>query len=269
MADKSIISNGKLAAIAQAIKAKDATATLPMTVDEMAAAIAAIPTGGGGGIDAITARMTTDPHTYTNDDIAYVPMYALQGDEGLTSASFAQATDILEHALDGCACMESLSAPNCTTLGDYALMFCLALADIDFLPTLHAIGTSCFVGGGEYETPALSELTLPAITRIWDYAFCDANDPGSTYWRLDKLDLGSSSRSDIISIGEGALCGLFGPLIIRNSRMASKTGTQDLLGNNSRIMGIYVPDSLVATYKADSVWGAASDNIQPLSTYEA
>ena len=45
MADKSIVSNEKLAAIAQAIKAKDATATLPMTVDEMAAAIAAIPTG--------------------------------------------------------------------------------------------------------------------------------------------------------------------------------------------------------------------------------
>ena len=48
MATKSIITNTKLHTLAQAISAKGG-ASLPMTVDQMAAAVAAIPTGGGGG----------------------------------------------------------------------------------------------------------------------------------------------------------------------------------------------------------------------------
>lgn len=47
MATKSIISNTKMHTLAQAISAKGG-ASLPMTVDQMAAAVAAIPTGGGG-----------------------------------------------------------------------------------------------------------------------------------------------------------------------------------------------------------------------------
>ena len=47
MATRSIISNTKMHTLAQAISAKGG-ASLPMTVDQMAAAVAAIPTGGGG-----------------------------------------------------------------------------------------------------------------------------------------------------------------------------------------------------------------------------
>ena len=275
MADKSIISNEKLAAIAQAIKAKDATATLPMTVDEMAAAIAAIPTGGGGGTDLLTLRAAEEPYTYTNDEIVMVPGYAFYMDKCLEEINLGSAIEIYDCAFDGCVSLQELNAPQLESLYAYALRYCIGLTHLD-MDNIIAIYESCFGADGPETVPGITEFVLPACENIFDYAFCgNMDDPTASYWPMSKLDIGTEGVNRSASIGTGALFALdawagengdSGTLIIRFNRVA--TLSSDSLSNYPNIV-VYVPDSLVSSYQAARGWSDAPDQIKGLSELPA
>ena len=79
MANKSIVSNTKLDALAQAIAAKGG-GTLPMTVDEMTAAVGAI-----SGEDLLQHRVSGDRnYQYENDTITIITNSAFKDDSHLS-----------------------------------------------------------------------------------------------------------------------------------------------------------------------------------------
>ena len=268
MANKSIVNNEKLNALAQEIAAKSG-ASLPMTVDEMTQAVSEIPEGGG--TDLLTLRAAGEPYTYTNDKTAMVPGYAFYGDECLEEINLGSATEIYDHAFDGCVSLQGLNAPQLEFLYPYALGYCIGLTHLD-MDNIIEIYDSCFGADGPETVPGITEFVLPKCENILDYAFCgNVDDPAASYWPMTLLDIGTDGVNKSASIGPGALFALdawagkngdSGTLIIRYDGVA--TLSQDTLSNYPNIV-VYVPDSLVSSYQAASGWSDAPDQIKGLS----
>ena len=143
-----------------------------------------------------------------------------------------------------------------TSIGNYAFSDCTALTSIHIPDSVTSIGAGAFRGANN-----LSEITgLKNVASIGDYAF-DANMP------LTELVLPS-----VISIGENAFNSLYKlqSIVLSANSVCEYTGTYNGI---SSLFGsaptIYVPDSLVDSYKADVNWNTYASRIKPLSAYNS
>ena len=272
MANKSIVNNEKLNALAQEIAAKSG-ASLPMTVDEMTQAVSEIPEGGGD--DLLTIRTAGEPYTYTNDEITVLPAYAFYYDGCLTEIRLGEVINLEEHVFDSCESLTQVDAPNLETIGDYAFAFCIGLSSID-LDNVTSVGMCSFGCMGPEAVPEITEFVMPKCWNVFDFAFCgNADEPYTTYWPMTKLDIGTEGVNRSAYINKGALFALNewaaeqggnGTLIIRFNRCAVLQN--DSLSNYPNVT-VYVPDSLVASYQTDSGWEDAPNQIKGLSELPA
>lgn len=146
MAQDTICTGAKLAAIADAIRAKAGTVGA-MTLDDMSAAVDGLATGGGGDLDGFVAA----------------------GPEG----SFrTEAADVRHYAFFLCTSMTRAELPNVTTLGDGVFTGCTSLTEVS-LPMLERFTGDPFkkltydYDGRTYllaAQPPIAELDLPSLT---------------------------------------------------------------------------------------------------------
>ena len=116
----------------------------------------------------------------------------------------------------------------CSYISDYAFWYCSSLSQID-LPMCSYIGASVF-----YYCSSLLQISLPVCSFIGYQTFYNC------------------SSLSIITIGYSSVCSLIGSAVFTNTQITSSTGS------------IYVPTSLVDSYKSAKNWSYFSTQIFPI-----
>ena len=203
--------------------------------------------GSSGDTSTEDGLITRTLTSYTNSRVTTIGSYAFCSYTGLTSISFPAATTIGRYAFSSCTGLTSISFPVVTTIGSEAFYYCTGLPSISF-PVVTTIGSDAF-----YYCTSLTSISFPAATTIWDYAFYHCTGltsisfPAAT--TIDKYAFWYCSKLSKIYLTASSVCTLNHSSAFSNTSIWSNKGS------------IYVPSSLVASYKAATNWAFFSNRI--------
>ena len=158
---------------------------------------------------------------------SYIDIGAFGYCSSLTSINLPMCSYIGSSAFVYCSSLSQISLPMCSYIAAYAFDNCTSLSQVS-LPVCSYIGSSAFA-----YCSSLSQISLPVCEVIKEAAF-----------------LGCTSLS-IITIGYSSVCGL-GIGVFSRTKITSSTGS------------IYVPASLVDTYKSAPNWSKYSAIIRSI-----
>lgn len=208
--------------IASAIRSKNGSSST-YTVMNMADAILNL----GGDTSTFWGIVTRSiSGEYTNSVVTSLGSYALYSCRYLTDVSFSNCTTVGSSAFAYCYSLSSVGLSKCTSLYQNAFYICSNLRSMN-LPSCSYIGSSAFRGCSSMHTVKTS-----ALKSIYAYAFYGCS-------KLTGLWLYGSS---LCSLGTNVFIG--SPM--SNSTLTGSFGS------------IYVPSSLLASYKAATNWTAYS-----------
>lgn len=224
-------------AIADAIRAKNGTET-EYEVDEMAAAISAI-SAGGGNIDALVNRSITE----ISSNVAIVGENAFTKCISLVSANLPLATKVSHNAFSNCDNLQSVNVPLVENVGQNAFTYCIHLTNIK-LPSVTFINNNAF-----YRCATLETVDLGSTTYVSGYTFGYCHS-------LKAVIMRSTKKNDLVATTAFNSC-------------YHILGTTDATYNPDGLKDgyIYVPRSLVDTYKADAKWGEYASQFRALEDY--
>ena len=154
----------------------------------------------------------------------YIGLWAFDGCSNLTTVSFPVATNIGSSAFHLCSNLTTASFPAATYIGSNAFYLCRKLTTVSF-PEVTSIGNSAF-----YDCSSLPTVSFPVATYIGSSAFYRCYNLKSLYL------IGSS------------VCGL------SNSNAFTSTPIGGYSTSAGTYGSIYVPASLLASYKAATNW---------------
>ena len=264
MANQSIISNSKLNAIVAAIVAKGG-GTAPMTADQMAAAIAAIPAGVDHVDDLVNGKIQSYTAGNTLTEVSSYAFYAckslvsvdLSGARGMTGGTLS----IGSHAFQNCTALTTLVLPQTLAVefGESLFQSCTAFTQA-ISAKISRVSTNCFINS-----------KIPRIVNT----FPQGN--GKKVWYMNTCFSGSTA----LTLVDCACAPVFYPKCFQNCSALEAIVIRDtetvgeLQANafyncapiTNGTASIYVPDALVDTYKAATNWTAYSSIIKPLSEY--
>lgn len=183
--------------------------------------------GDQATLDGLVAHTLT---SFEEDGVSTLRNYAMEYNNTIQSVNFPNLTNTGTYAFRGCTALKTATLPEAITIGNYAFSGC----------------------------DSLDTVSIPKATALNQYCFqnCSA---------LEELDLENTSKP---TIGAHAFdgCTSLTHLIIRSTTMASLNS--DALAKTKIFFGeggVYVPSSLVSTYKANSSW--SNYGIFPISEY--
>lgn len=179
--------------------------------------------------EAILKRTIT---SFSNDTLTSLGDYAFYKCTKLTSVKLDKVTTLSLCVFNGCSSMTSFEAPLLETFSTQAFYGCHALETIN-LPSVQIVGAQSF-----RTCKKLNRVDLETATVIAQLAF-------------DKCPL-----LDTLIIRTPSLCTLDNISALTNTPIANGTGY------------IYVPDSLVDSYKSATNWSAYASQIKGLSELE-
>ena len=178
--------------------------------------------------------------------------------------------------LEGCTNLISVNLPMTTIIGGSCFANCSSLTQLleSSIPLVTTCGTETFRESG------LTSFTNTKITTLGNGTFYNCSNlqtvelssittiPRETFYNCSKLTRVTIS-SDIESVGQSAFryCYLLNTVILSGVTAvptieSTSFWSATLIANKTGI--IYVPDTLVSSFEANSIWGQY--NIQPLST---
>ncbi len=164
------------------------------------------------------------------------------GDQATVDAMIANTlTDLEEdgitalrtYALRGRTALRSVNFPNLKTINTYGMSYCTGLTSVE-IPAVTSIGLNAFDG----------DTGLTAIDLTGSSAVTIAGGVFNGCTNLTHLVIRSTTKSTL-------------------SATSALTGTKIALGDG----GIYVPSSLLSSYKSASNWSSFANNIYPLEDY--
>lgn len=249
MANKSIISNSKLDAIAAAIAAKDG-GTGAMTADQMATRIAAIPTGD---IDGLLDGSPSFTELVTG--AAKLPGALFYGDPYITRVVMTTDRQITinANAFLTASGLTEFSAPNSLAIQMMDSAFAQTSALTEMRGNFMFVGYNCFSSSGIKKFISTHNGS------------CNASYLGfASAINLELLDMagkwafGSSCFSS---------CANLKTIVLRDAANMSTLYRSTDLDDCHADLAIYVPDALVASYQAATNWASYASKIHPLSEY--
>lgn len=217
-----------LADIADAIRTKKGT-TEPINAQDFATEIASIESGGDTSVeDSIVTRKIT---SYVNDRVT-----------SIGNQAFMNATSL-----------KSISFPNAKSAGLSSFNACTSLTDID-LPLLESVGTQTFYGCNALERLNLPKLITASTQSVRQCKNLTVVDLG-VCTNISALSFDSCSALECFIIRTPSLCKLADTSALTNTLIASGTGY------------VYVPASLVDSYKNASNWSTYAEQIRSIEDY--
>ena len=229
-----------------------------MDLFELAVANKLAGGGGGGGHDVEDGIIQRTITSYFNSTASLLGVYAFMGCYSLSTIEMTSATNLSNSVFTSCSALTTASFPNAKSIGYYAFSGCKSLTSV-YLPIASAIGQSAF-----YYCITLPSIELPAAKNIEKAAFgyCSA---------LSLVSLGKSTIShNTVFFYQSVFynCkGLKSVYILSNA--VATLSNADAFYNTpmqySSYLGyfgsIYVPASLVDSYKASTNWSVYKDRI--------
>ncbi|MDO4490739.1 MAG: leucine-rich repeat domain-containing protein [Lachnospiraceae bacterium] len=155
----------------------------------------------------------------------------------------------------------SINLPNVTFIGAYAFFGDKYVTSVN-LPKVDAIEYQAFRGCAKIE-----EIVLPSYNSRFDTSTFEACDS------LRKIDANRIYFSTGVSLKNYSLsCKNLETLIIRNTDKIATLESRNVFGTATYKMNsgqgyIYVPSSLVDTYKANATWSTYVDQIRAIEDY--
>ena len=206
---------------------------------------------GGGGSDL--ARQIVEEGIFNDDGVTEIPNNGFRGWQYLKGVNFPNCTNIADYAFYACTGLTEAIFPECTYIGSYGFYNTSALANIHF-PKVEQIYGNAF-----RMCDKLTQIWLPSCTTIKNTAFQAATS-------MTIADLPA-----VTSLGNGVFlnCSALVTVILRASKVCT-------LGNVSTFNGtpiadgtgfIYVPASLVDSYKSASNWSTYASQIRAIEDY--
>ena len=185
---------------------------------------------GGGTVGWDQKDITEGNIEITNIDnsASFVASGALQNNANIKTVNLPYATTVGDNAFYGCNILSQVSLPVCSYIGGAAFYGCRSLSQVS-LPLCTKVMMDCF-----QDCISLSQLNLPVCSYIGNNAFQNC------------------TSLSIITIGYSGVCSLTGSNVFNNTQITSSTGS------------IYVPTSLVDTYKSANNWSYFSTQIFPI-----
>ena len=206
-----------------------------------------VGTGSSGGDtsteDAIITRTLTE---YTNDRVSLIGENTFYKCSSLISVNFPAVTTICSGAFQQCSSLTSISFPAVNNISNYAFSNCYNLVSID-LPAAIYIGANAFA-----RCSKLTTVILPVVQEIWAQAFMSCS----------SLTTVSLSATNVIRDSAFAYCYNLISLYLNGSSICTLSKSTALystpIGGYSKSAGrygsIFVPASLLASYKAATNW---------------
>ena len=209
------------------------------------------------------------------EDIEIIRKNSFYKNINLKDINFPLVKEIEHSAFYGCSSLTSVSFPSLTTIGSSAFCLCSSLSDVN-MPLLKTIDNSGFnksnlreavfnlvtdAGQGAFrECKQLTTVLMPNLINLGSWSFYACT-------RLSKVDFGS-----VTSIGDNSFysCSALKTLILRSNTMCTIPSVNVFKSMPIASGGtgyIYVPSSLVDTYKADSVWSTFATQIRAIEDY--
>ena len=202
---------------------------------------------------------------------SYISQNAFRFCRSLTQISLPVCKTIDRSVFNGCSSLSQVSLPVCEYIDWDAFHYCTSLSQID-LPMCRYISDSVFqncsslsqvslpvceyIGSSAFRVcTSLTQISLPMCSHIGGEAFTNCYSLSqvnlSKCKEIDYAFYGCSSLS-IITIGYSSVCSLRSSNNFNNTQITSSTGS------------IYVPASLVDTYKSARNWSYFSTQIFPI-----
>ena len=185
-----------------------------------------------------------------DNSASFVASSVFMGNQNIQTVNLPYATTVSNSAFYSCKSLNQLSLPMCNSIGNYAFNYCYLLTQVD-LPVCVSIGNYAFA-----ECLSLTQLSLPMCNSIGNYAiaYCKVlkqmSLPVCSY--ISGAAFAYCSSLSIISIGYSSVCSLGGTNAFYGTKITSSTGS------------IYVPASLVDSYKSATNWSYFSNRIFPI-----
>lgn len=237
----------------------------------------------GSGEDTLLKALHNTVTSVEDDTLTTMRSYGLAYMTALTHVSFPNLQTINTYSFynDTNIIWNGWEFPKAKTIGSYAFRYCYGLTGDVVLPsTVTSIGQYSFASCKNMTT-----FTAPgAITTLGTYTFCGASaDHKMTLRECHMPNLGTSialnlnwgnataanacQNLEICDIGKAksiaantfANCYKLQTLIMRRTSVTTCANVSAFLntplrGRNSLTAKIYVPESLINSYKAASVW---------------
>ena len=175
---------------------------------------------------------------------------AFQGCSSLSQVSLPVCSYIENNAFENCTSLSQVSLPVCTRVKNYIFQSCRSLTQIS-LPVCSYIGVGAF-----WDCISLSQLNLPVCSYISIYAFYNCRSLSQVSLPMCNTIDGNAFQGcrslNIITLGYSSICRLGDSNVFNKTQITSSTGS------------IFVPTSLVESYKSATNWSYFSTQIFPI-----
>lgn len=166
----------------------------------------------------------------------------------------SDVTSIYQYAFYKQLKLKTVNLPNADELSIYAFSGCEALTTIN-IPNVTYVSSNCF-----QNCYGLTSIKLPKIDAIGSgpFLYCRA---------LATIDIGSNGV--VTNLGTSAFreCSTLSKLILRNDSVCTYGTTQTSYDPSNANLKIYVPRSLVDSYKTATNWSRLADKFVALEDY--
>lgn len=192
------------------------------------------------------------------DNLETIGIYAFAGENNLVSVSMPSLTAVSENCFRGNDALTDVSFPKVLATNNNSFYYCGALEYLK-LPELTIMNE----GSSFMNLSALKQLRLPKNTSTL------AGNKIFSCTALEVLDLGVTTEIGVTLNNTGYT--KLTTLILRNAEAVVTPYATTIFNTSSPIAKgegkILVPRSMVASYKADSAWGAYSAVIYAIEDY--
>lgn len=233
--------NSKMTAIADAIRGKTG-GTNPLTLDQMATAIAEIQTGGGNTAmeDGLVEGTITE---YVNNRVTMVGPSAFRDRAVLRNVSMEKCTGVRADAFNGCTNLSSVYFPSLVNINTRGFYKCNGIVEVTpaNFPKLENL-TQSFNG-----CEGLKKIVLPLVTTV--------TNSQQNCTNLEYADYATASK---IASSSYAGCTNFVTLVLRNNTVVTLNNISAFAGTPFASDGtggtVYVPQALIEQYQQATNW---------------
>ena len=185
-----------------------------------------------------------------DNSASFVASSVFYNNKTIQTVNLPYATSVGSDAFNDCTSLSQVSLPVCEDIGSGAFYRCTSLSQVS-LPVCTHIGVNVFT-----RCSSLSQVSLPVCTHIDNVAFnrctslSQVSLPMCSF--IGDFAFQSCSSLSIITIGYSSVCRLHNYNAFEYTQITSSKGS------------IYVPTSLVDSYKSATNWSYFSTQIFPI-----